>query len=112
MSMHRLAIAAAGLAAVLSLAACGRQGALERPTPLSGQAAQPPATERAGAARRALADAAAANADPRPPQSIEEVRDLASGRKGRGAPDTADPSAPRPPGSPPAAEIPASSAPQ
>lgn len=105
MSLRVLAIAAA----VLSLAACGRQAPLERPTPLSGQ---PPVNTRADAAHRALDDAAAARADPRPPQSIEEVRDLNTARKTRLAPDVVDPSAPRPPGSPPAAEDPASPAPQ
>ena len=109
MSTRHLALAAAGLAGILCLAACGRQAALERPAPLSAQGAvQPSATAPADAAQRALADAAAAKADPRPPQSIEEVRALGSLRRGQTT-DAVDPSAPRPPGSPPPDEAPASS---
>ncbi len=76
MISRRAMLAIAALGAAASLAACGRQGELERPSPLFGNPSTPSAdaVTRDQATERARADAAL-RADPQAPQSIVEVRD-------------------------------------
>ena len=96
---QRLAILAFG---ALALAACGRQGELEKPGPLFGKApaVAPDAVTRDAAMARARSDGAA-RADPRAPASVDEVREqgVATLRAQTGASATSD-------------SLPASSAPQ
>ncbi len=74
MTVRRLTLIALAAAAVL--AGCGRQGELERPRPLFGKPSTPAADakSRDQAMARARADGAK-HADPRAPQSIDEVRE-------------------------------------
>ena len=68
------ALALAALAA-LALAGCGKQGELERPSPLVGHGASANAETRARQAAEADARQDAAKiADPQAPQSADEVR--------------------------------------
>ncbi len=73
MRPQRLALLAFG---AFALAGCGRQGELETPGPLFGKAPSvaPDAVTRDAAMARARSDGAA-RADPRPPVSVDEVRE-------------------------------------
>jgi hypothetical protein len=89
----RVCIIGLALIGTCALGACGRQASLDRPGPLTGRAAGshpgPERTERDQAAARARKDAVA-NADPTPPQSIDEVRNI-----GLSHPPDAAPTSPR-----------------
>ena len=102
---HR-ALAVVLVAGALAVAGCGKQAELARPRPIFGGAPTQPtaqAANRDALARRAIADAAP-HADPRAPESLEELRRARVRRTPNGGqvtsfPET-DPSAPHPPGSP------------
>ena len=96
--MRRPALALFGLSAALLLCACGKQADLEQPRPMFGKPYQPSPAQlrRDEAAARAVADAAE-RADPRAPQSVDEVRGQGLGRPRPLRPQSGppDPTAPR-----------------
>ena len=100
MTIRRAALAL--LFAAAALAGCGKQGDLERPHPTFGQPPAPAAqaSARDEAARRAFSDASV-KANPRAPESIDELRNLTGSKhKAVQSEDATNPSAPHPPGSP------------
>ena len=118
------ALAVILVAGTLAVAGCGKQAELARPRPMFGGVPTQPtaeAADRDALARRAIADAAP-HADPRAPESLDELRRVRVKRGAKGNEvtsfPTVDPSAPHPPGSPedvpPASDdaAPASNAPQ
>jgi predicted small lipoprotein YifL len=77
--IRTLALAAAGLALIVALAACGRQGELERPGPLWGAKAKAEYSAQKRAQAEAASNAAAANqVEPIPDQALQPYANPAS----------------------------------
>ena len=106
MTPRRTALVLILFAGALGVGGCGKQAELARPRPMFGAAPTQPTAETAtrdAMARRALADASP-HADPRAPESLDELRQLRGKPGAKGSRITSyeatDPSAPHPPGSP------------